>query len=597
MQTVTFYSYKGGTGRSLVLANAAWYLARLGQKVVALDFDLEAPGLHYKFSLDPDGKALPVQRGVVNYIHSFTEDAGAMRPIKEFALEVNVPSAAKPITLIPAGRVPSADYWFKLSQINWHELFYSPHASGVQILLELKNRILDQIEPDFLLVDSRTGITEMGGVATTLFADRVICLVSPAMENLEGSRAVLRSLKRSRRESDTANIDIMLALSRLPEMKSSEDEKALTRHIQSVMNEEADDLRDTLACEHVFVLHSEAALQVRETLRVGSGISPDESVLLRDYLRLFASVVPWEMIEPDVHGLLQQAREKILDDPNGAVKEVEELAESYGRPEIYRDLLRFYNVRNLSASLILKRAQQLWNISGDSDEPALWQAVSKAFKPVRKFEREREKEWYANLDFISAVWRGAGKRDPQFGLRLARAYDYEDLDSLGADVLLEIIKASGPTEEVAARCITMLDNARRGKEADDLIMEHKSALIESRDFLQAWARHALRSNRREAVVEFTEAPLVSKIRDLPPSLAFKILNRSGLKEEAATYADRALSEASSGQASPGELIEIGEVFRDMDRWDEFEKAVDQNYPDHMLDMVKDRLSIRPRRRS
>lgn len=589
MQTITFYSYKGGTGRSLALANAARYLARLGQKVVALDFDLEAPGLHYKFCLDPEDKALPVQAGVVDYIYSFMEEGGASRPVREFALEVNVPSAAKPITLIPAGRVPSVDYWFKLSQINWHELFYSPHASGVQILLELKNRILDEIEPDFLLVDSRTGITEMSGVATTLFADRVICLVSPTMENLEGSRAVLRSLKRSRRESGTTDIEIMVALSRLPEMKDSEVEKALTRHIQSVMNQEADDLKDTLACQHVFVLHSEAALQIRETLRVGSGISPDESVLLRDYLRLFASVVPWEMIEPVVHGLLQQAREKILDDPDGAVKEVEELAESYGRPEIYRDLLRFYNVRNLSSGLILKRAQQLWDLSGDPDDPALWQAVNKAFKPLRKYERE--KEWYPSLDFISAVWRGAGKRDRQFGMGLARAYGYEDLDSLGANVLLEIIDTSGPTGEIASRCIAMLDNARRGKEADDLITEHKTALADAREFLAAWARHALRSNRKEALVEFTQPPLVGKLKDLPAHLVIRIYYRLGMKEEAAAYADATLREVSEGRLAESTLTEVAEVFSELDRGDEFQRALDREHRERPSETLRDRLGL------
>lgn len=30
MQTITFYSYKGGVGRSLALANVAHYLARFG---------------------------------------------------------------------------------------------------------------------------------------------------------------------------------------------------------------------------------------------------------------------------------------------------------------------------------------------------------------------------------------------------------------------------------------------------------------------------------------------------------------------------------------------------------------------------------------
>ena len=48
MRTVAFYSYKGGVGRTLLLATAARFLALAGKKVVALDLDLEAPGLHYK---------------------------------------------------------------------------------------------------------------------------------------------------------------------------------------------------------------------------------------------------------------------------------------------------------------------------------------------------------------------------------------------------------------------------------------------------------------------------------------------------------------------------------------------------------------------
>ena len=42
----TFYSYKGGTGRSLALSNVAWILAGNGCRVLIVDWDLEAPGLH-----------------------------------------------------------------------------------------------------------------------------------------------------------------------------------------------------------------------------------------------------------------------------------------------------------------------------------------------------------------------------------------------------------------------------------------------------------------------------------------------------------------------------------------------------------------------
>src|SRR3974377_729873 len=41
----TFYSYKGGVGRSLALANTAALLVRRGRRVVLIDFALEAPGL------------------------------------------------------------------------------------------------------------------------------------------------------------------------------------------------------------------------------------------------------------------------------------------------------------------------------------------------------------------------------------------------------------------------------------------------------------------------------------------------------------------------------------------------------------------------
>jgi hypothetical protein len=50
-RVLTFYSFKGGTGRSMALANVASILANRngGQRVLAIDWDLEAPGLHRYF--------------------------------------------------------------------------------------------------------------------------------------------------------------------------------------------------------------------------------------------------------------------------------------------------------------------------------------------------------------------------------------------------------------------------------------------------------------------------------------------------------------------------------------------------------------------
>lgn len=46
---ITFYSYKGGVGRSMGLANIAVLLARWEYKVLIVDWDLEAPGLENFF--------------------------------------------------------------------------------------------------------------------------------------------------------------------------------------------------------------------------------------------------------------------------------------------------------------------------------------------------------------------------------------------------------------------------------------------------------------------------------------------------------------------------------------------------------------------
>ena len=62
-EIVTFYSYKGGTGRSMALANVAYLLAQANpaEQILMIDWDLEAPGLHRFFNgvlRDSSGKTV-----------------------------------------------------------------------------------------------------------------------------------------------------------------------------------------------------------------------------------------------------------------------------------------------------------------------------------------------------------------------------------------------------------------------------------------------------------------------------------------------------------------------------------------------------------
>lgn len=72
---VTFYSYKGGTGRTMALANVGWILASQGLRVLVVDWDLEAPGLHryyHPLLIDPE---LHATDGLIDLLRAYVEQA------------------------------------------------------------------------------------------------------------------------------------------------------------------------------------------------------------------------------------------------------------------------------------------------------------------------------------------------------------------------------------------------------------------------------------------------------------------------------------------------------------------------------------------
>src|ERR1700754_2500070 len=72
---VTFYSYKGGTGRSLALSNVAWILAAAGKSVLIMDWDLEAPGLHRYFKPFLIDHELGSSDGLMDLIDNYATEA------------------------------------------------------------------------------------------------------------------------------------------------------------------------------------------------------------------------------------------------------------------------------------------------------------------------------------------------------------------------------------------------------------------------------------------------------------------------------------------------------------------------------------------
>ena len=92
MYVITFYSFKGGVGRTLAMVNVAAELVRRGRTVLVVDFDLEAPGLETYNRLQP--REEPRQRpGIVEYVTKF-RDTLEVPDLLEYVYETK-PSSKK----------------------------------------------------------------------------------------------------------------------------------------------------------------------------------------------------------------------------------------------------------------------------------------------------------------------------------------------------------------------------------------------------------------------------------------------------------------------------------------------------------------------
>jgi len=183
-QVYTFYSYKGGVGRTMALANIAVVLSKWGHKVLIVDWDLEAPGLEHFFKAFIDFKTVESIPGVIDLLQ-VNETVKWQDCIYSFKTSVS----EVPIDLITSGK-RDADYFNKVRNFDVNT-FYE-NDNGGDIIENLRDEWLANY--DYVLVDSRTGITEIGGICTIQLPDTVVMLFTATDQGFEG---VLDIMKRA----------------------------------------------------------------------------------------------------------------------------------------------------------------------------------------------------------------------------------------------------------------------------------------------------------------------------------------------------------------------------------------------------------------
>lgn len=172
----------------MALANVAANLASKGRRVVMIDFDLEAPGLDSFDAFNGRGAA-----GVVEYVDEFLRTK-VTPPIENFVLRCPVSDDLDgELWLMPSGRKDAA-YAKKLHQTNWNALYTRGVAQP--FIANWKNAIERTFQPDYVLIDSRTGLTDIGGVCTLHFPDIVVLLFALNKQNIDGTAGVLKAITR-----------------------------------------------------------------------------------------------------------------------------------------------------------------------------------------------------------------------------------------------------------------------------------------------------------------------------------------------------------------------------------------------------------------
>lgn len=197
---VTFYSFKGGTGRTMSLANVAWILASNGKRVLVMDWDLEAPGLHRYFTPflgDPD---LASTEGLIDLVRKFElrvprttdEDLREYARVERYAttLTSTFPDGGY-IDFVSSGK-QTEEYSETINTYDWRG-FYE-RRDGAAFLHALREDMRRNY--DYVLIDSRTGFGDTSGITTMMLPDVLVNCFTLNTQSVDGGADIARDVKR-----------------------------------------------------------------------------------------------------------------------------------------------------------------------------------------------------------------------------------------------------------------------------------------------------------------------------------------------------------------------------------------------------------------
>lgn len=190
---LTFFSHKGGVGRSTALVAVAANLTRAGKNVLVVDLDLEAPGLDSLFGglLSTTSAATP-ELGVIDLLMLPAVDDDALERACGRAADATLGGGGGSLWVLPAGPVDDS-FMEQLARLDVSA--GSDRHGLLDRLRALFQRIRTRFQDlDYILVDARAGFHDLGGVMLASLSHGAVMVITASPQSEHGLRRVAQLL-------------------------------------------------------------------------------------------------------------------------------------------------------------------------------------------------------------------------------------------------------------------------------------------------------------------------------------------------------------------------------------------------------------------
>lgn len=193
-KVITFYSFKGGMGRTTALAATALLLAKHGRHVLAIDTDIEAPGLATLFFDESQ-----IKHGTVDFYLESSSNGRSAINMSPYFLQVSDQNLTKDMSgslyIIPAGSVDD-QYVQKLGRIDYQDTVPNGMRDNLSWLIESATNFIQSrnFSVDYILLDARAGFHDMGGIVTAQIPHGVVLFGRNNTQSWNGLKQVIQTL-------------------------------------------------------------------------------------------------------------------------------------------------------------------------------------------------------------------------------------------------------------------------------------------------------------------------------------------------------------------------------------------------------------------